>query len=119
MKTLKIVPLIALLLAGCKDATGPTNVEGRWIGNAGSVSFDFSLEQDGREIIGTGLVARPEGSNQVDIAGERIGVSVSFFMSAGLSRPNWEFAGTLSGNRLNGRINGTGVNNAGITFTRQ
>jgi hypothetical protein len=128
---LRIGTVILLAMSGMSAAT----VAGTWSGGVeqktndgrtGRMSMLVELKQDGDRVSGT---AGPDNSNQAPIQdarldGQHLTFSVTLPPPPGSDAgPTWKFDLTVSGNRMEGRSEGTmGARSLGITqvvLTRQ
>jgi hypothetical protein len=117
--------LLALLLLtgsfGCSGGSNePTTATGLWMSGV----WRMTLLQDGGVVTGSGQApyVNPLTSNPpltaISVNGTADGSTFSFtFTAPGF--PNVNFAGAVSGSYLSGRLNGGGLVNQPITFSRQ
>jgi hypothetical protein len=131
MRGTRSVVLIAaavagVIWAGCQSSSGPSNprLTGTFSGSSpccggGTMTLTMSLTQTGTTVSGSGTWTTPNTTQAMTIAGTMNFPNLSLTLTTPGFNP-MVITGTLNqaGNQISGAINGSGFNNAAITFSK-
>lgn len=117
MRWLRVFLLLvaSLLLGACGDvvAIGGRSVEGEWRGTVQGERVWLWLEEDGRQVWGSG----EWGYDPVYVSGDHFGSDVYLLFEFDLYTPI-ELEGVVRGNELEGRLYGSGLAGERVRFHR-
>lgn len=118
MKRWILVCAVALL-AACGSSTEPKpTVAGRWTGVIGGQMLDVTLVENSGVVNGTGTITNtPTGTRALTITGTFANPAFTATMTSGTIQPI-NLSATVSGNQMNGTLNGSGFTGDAIILTR-
>ena len=114
----RLSAVVVLSLIGCANPSGPRpSLTGEWSGVADGRAISLQLTDAQGAITGTGSISNPNAV--LSTSGTRNGTQVSLDVLVGtVSFSVFSIVGTLSGDVVDGTLNGAGFNNTTTRLSR-
>ncbi|MBK7905393.1 MAG: hypothetical protein IPJ78_02410 [Gemmatimonadetes bacterium] len=105
-------------LIGCGDPSGPPlSLTGEWVGTADGRTITLVLTDAEGDIAGTGSITNP--ANTLNAGGSRDARQVSIDVLVGTTSVSlFSLEGSLSGDHIDGTVDGAGFSSATIRLSR-
>ena len=113
---------LVVLALGCgdDDPSGPSGaqLDGTWSGDTELGTLNMTLNENGGDITGNGLLTAGNHSADLSLAGTLDGSTVAMTVSSPVLTP-FDINATIAGNTMTGTIDGAGPDPVAFSVTRQ